>query len=270
MTLIRKGSPAQDADMSVRLDRNGLTQVQARGVDLTGPRNQFLVNAETITLASPLLCNFGAAGDNLIEGGAPAVSTLYYLYVQNTAAGGPRLRASATVPLNGYRTGDADSRFVGAVWLDNDGGGNTQVTAAHNLCGYGEDNINLALAANQVFNAGPSQFTTLLTISNLVHLDTTKLIVTGKIIYDWNAAVNNFLTRIREATVPIDECFQDRPVAGVKTLATFEKDLLKSTIANVTYDLDFFYTFGLTITFTAGVTAPVPNSCHLRIRRFTE
>ena len=138
-----------------------------------------VVNNEEIDVSGNIDCAVGAAPNDLIEGGAPAATTQYYVYLQNTAAGGPRLRLSATAPTNaGYRTGDANSRLVGTVYLD----GAKQVANNQELAGiYQKDIFEIYLTANYIIAAGGAGYYSIINFGNLVYLANTILSIKTQI-----------------------------------------------------------------------------------------
>ena len=152
-----------------------------------------VVNNEEIDVSGNIDCAVGAAPNDLIEGGAPAATTQYYVYLQNTAAGGPRLRLSATAPTNaGYRTGDTNSRLVGTVYLD----GAKQVASDQELAGiYQKDVFTEILTSNFSKSSGGAGYYDVFNFGNIVYLQNTILKTQTQLLVTYSTNPGSATTR---------------------------------------------------------------------------
>ena len=154
------------------LSRYSATQIKLSGRDNTP---QFVeVNGSSIDISTAKTVNVGTSSDNLIEGGSPSASTLYNIYLSDSGT----LQLSVTSPnSNGYRTGDSNNRFVGAVYLDAD----TEVAEEYNLCGIMQKYRSYESPSEIVRTTGDSDNYDMLVFENVVLLENTNILAMASV-----------------------------------------------------------------------------------------
>ena len=235
---------ASERDFS-RIVRNSTTQFQVEETD--GERDFLIVNGETVSLATPTVCNVsGGSVHNLIDGSdgsdletQPSASTGYHIYHSNSevtwAASVPRL--CATAPTSGEHlgsTGDAANwRRIGFIKLD----GSTQIANAWNICEKGIKTFDEELSSTITKSSGGAGYYEILTLQDFALMKNTELFIMACTKMGYNVSANPYFRLRTNATQRRISEQQDTAGGWVSGSVNWSE----KSGSNQAFDIDLYY-----------------------------